>query len=153
MGVEDDLERLIEERMVPVRRLLSSVDDPQKSAQAAIAAVSEVLQTHVEALRLLARAIDDMALDRTRQNLESARQQLDTALEREHRPENPAEPERQPEGGLQPGRRPNVPIERDRRPDIVHERDRRPQVERHRRPDVEQPRPHPEHPRPRPRQL
>lgn len=132
MGVEDELERLIEERMVPVRRLLSSVDDPQKSAQAAIAAVSEVLQTHVEALRLLARAIDDMALDRTRQNLESARQQLDTALERDPRPGGPPERERRPE----------TPHERAHRPDIVRERGRRP--------DVEHPRPHPERPRPQP---
>lgn len=142
MGVEDELERLIEERMVPVRRLLSSVDDPQKSAQAAIAAVSEVLQTHVEALRLLARAIDDMALDRTRQNLESARQQLDTALERDPRPGSP--PERD--------HRPGSPPERERRPESPHERAHRPDIvrERGRRPDVEHPRPHPERPRPQP---
>jgi hypothetical protein len=91
VGVEDELERLIEERMVPVRRLLSTVDDPEKSAQAAIAAVGEILQTHVEALRLLARSIDNMALERTRQRLEEARQQLDSSIERgagaDHRPD------------------------------------------------------------------
>jgi hypothetical protein len=93
VGVEDELERLIEERMVPVRRLLGAVDDPEKAAEAVIAAVGEVLQIHVEALRLLARSIDAMALDRTRQQLESARQQLDDALDRRpdvHRPTRPA---------------------------------------------------------------
>jgi hypothetical protein len=54
-----------------------------------IAAVGEVLQTHVEALRLLARnvdkltdAVDKVALDRTRQQLDQARQQLEDSRER-----------------------------------------------------------------------
>jgi hypothetical protein len=88
VGVEDELERLIEERMAPVRRLLSAAD-PEKSAEAVIAAVGEVLQTHVEALRLLARnvdkltdAVDKVALERTRQQLEQARQQLEGSRER-----------------------------------------------------------------------
>jgi hypothetical protein len=90
VGVEDELERLIEERMVPVRHLLSAVDDPEKSAEAVIAAVGEVLQIHVEALRLLARSIDNLALERTRQKLENARQQLDSALDRHPDVERPS---------------------------------------------------------------
>jgi ABC-type transporter Mla subunit MlaD len=95
VGVEDELERLIEERMAPVRRLLSAVD-PEKSAEAVIAAVGEVLQTHVEALRLLARnvdklteAVDKIALERTRQQLEQARQQLESTRDRREDVERP----------------------------------------------------------------
>lgn len=74
------MDRLIEERMVPVRRLLADVD-PERSAQAVVAAVGEVLQIHVEALRLIARAVDRMTYDRTSATLENVRQQIDEARE------------------------------------------------------------------------